>query len=295
MSNVLLRFIQISDSHLTQNSDERLARYSDPTQIPPQFADLILKMRQVAPQLLRSGAAQGTGDLVFASARRFVEEVNALPVDVDFVLHTGDVAFDPEQAEEYAPIKEVFSHLRFPIFYQPGNHDQSAQLQSYLSHLPDVLPTFDYEIPHPAVQIVCLDSSVGVLTDGQLEWLDERVTSADSRPLIVTLHHNPVSYNDFFGDGVILRNHPAMRAVLAQAKDRLRGVFYGHMHMAMDTLQDGIAYFCCPSTYMQFDVFPGSDATRGNEVQSLPGFNLVTITRDATHVRRLRYPVIKPQ
>lgn len=288
MNNVLLRFVQISDTHLAQSSEARLAKYNDPANIPPQFAELILKMRSAAPQMLSAQSASPTDAQVFQSARRMVEEINALPVDLDFVLHTGDVAFDPETDEEYEPIKALFSPLRFPIYFQPGNHDHSAFLQKHLSHLPESLPTFDYEIPNDHVQIVCMDSSIGWFTDAQLTWLEARVRAADERPLVVTLHHNVVSYQDFFGDGVILTNHSDVRAILASAKSRLRGVFYGHMHMSMDTIQDDIPYFCAPSGYMQFDVFPGSDNTRGVE-RTLPGYNLVTIMQDGTHVRRLHY------
>jgi Icc protein len=291
MSEVLLRFIQVSDTHLAHSSAARLARYNDPQSVPPQFADLILKMRQVAPQMVQQDDTQAAGAYVFESGRRLIEEINALPVDVDFILHTGDVAFDPDDDTEYLPIKELFSSSRFPVYYQPGNHDHSAYLQQHLSHLNDVLPTFDYELPTPNVQVICLDSSLGFLNDGQLEWLQSRIASGDTRPLIVTLHHNIVSYGDFFGDGVILRNHDEAHAILKSARPRLLGVFYGHMHMSMDTVQDDIHYFCCPSTYMQFDVFPGSDSTRGVETQSLPGFNLVTVMSDSLHVRRLHFRV----
>lgn len=275
---VLLRFVQVSDTHIFDSTtSQRLKKYSDQAQLPPGILEAMKRLEIDLPE---------TADTPH-SAKVILERINALPLDIDFVLHTGDVGFDPEDGAEYAPIKQIFANSRFPVYFIPGNHDSSDDLQQHLSHLEAMQPTFDYEIPHPHVQIVCLDSSRGIFNEQQLAWLEARITADDERPLIVALHHNLISYGEFFGDMVILRNHAAARAILQKAKARLRGVFYGHMHMILDVVLDGITYYCCPSGWVQFDVFPYADVSKGNDGTSLVGINVVTITRNATFVRRM--------
>jgi hypothetical protein len=55
----------------------------------------------------------------------------------------------------------------------------------------------------------------------------------------------------------------------------------------LDVVLDGITYYCCPSGWVQFDVFPYADVSKGNDGTSLVGINVVTITRNATFVRRI--------
>lgn len=286
--DVLLRFVQISDTHLADAAiSEKTRKYTESPVVPAQvkaiFQQLATNQGDLAPYQ-RDRAA------IIRSIEATIARINGLPVPLDFVLHTGDVCFDPTSAEAYAPVQDLFAGLDAPIYYMVGNHDDSQMLQQALSHLDSVKPTFDYEIPHAHMQIICLETAVGHLTERQLAWLDERL-AADERPALVAMHHNPVSYGEFFGDLVILRNHAALRDLLGRAQGRLRGVFYGHMHIGLDVVQAGISYHCCPSLWTQFDVFPHAPATRGNDGSNIVGFNLVTITTEQTFVRRIHYAV----
>jgi 3',5'-cyclic AMP phosphodiesterase CpdA len=276
-SEVLLRFVQISDTHLFQGTvADKLKKYLESDSLPAAVrADLELVTQ--APSGL-------------TTINRVIEHINQIPVKLDFVLHTGDVGFDPETSEEYAPIKQIFAQLTAPAYYLPGNHDTSQFLQTYFSHLGQTQSTFDYEIPNREVQIVCIDSSVGFLTDDQLVWLEARIAGDDSRPLVIALHHNLISYGERLGDMVLLRNHTQVRRILQKAKHRLRGVFYGHMHVLLDVVEDGITYYCCPTTWTHMDIYPYADVSKTWDNTKMVGFNLVTITTSQTLVRRILFP-----
>jgi Icc protein len=280
---VLLRFVQISDTHVFDGLlADKTGKYSQLDRLPEGIREAVAR--------LEVGQAVDNPQLRKA-VNRVVERINQLPFDPDFVLHTGDVAFDPDRHEEYSAIKEIFSQMSAPVYFLPGNHDTSQFLQEHLSHLDQIKPTFDYVIPDDQVQILCLDSSTGALVNEQLAWLEQQLTGGDSRPLVVALHHNLVSYGEFFGDLVMLRNHKEVRDLLQTAKDRLRGVFYGHMHMILDVVQGGITYYCCPSSWTQFDVYPYVDASKAHDNSTLVGFNLVTLTNTQTLVRRIVFDV----
>ena len=69
MSEVMLRFIHISDTHI----------HPDPN-YTKDYADITS----------------------YAGAKALVEQVNNVPFEPDFVLHTGDVAYDPDPEAYHA-------------------------------------------------------------------------------------------------------------------------------------------------------------------------------------------------
>src|SRR3990172_2851412 len=95
-----------------------------------------------------------------AGALALVAHINALPVAPDFVLHTGDVVYDP-YPEAYATAREVLGELKFPVYYLAGNHDEGAALQrSMLGRTDaDVTIPLHYEFAVKGVQFVCVDSN----------------------------------------------------------------------------------------------------------------------------------------
>ena len=130
-------------------------------------------------------------------ARALVDQINSLPVAPDFVLHTGDVVYDP-YPEAYETAREVLSKLRYPVYYLAGNHDEGAALQRGLLGRKDgeVADRLHYEFEVKGVQFVCVDSNGpaepprGYVTEDQLAWLEGICAAEDPRPLVVAVHHN---------------------------------------------------------------------------------------------------------
>lgn len=262
-SEALVRFVHVSDTHICH----------DPTYILPE-------------------AAYTPSD----GARELVRQLNALPFKPDFVLHTGDVAFDPVD-DSYVAARAIFSELTYPIYYLPGNHDNRDMLQRTFLRLPEVRPTFDYEFEVNGVQFICLDSSTpaqfagGTLSTSQLDWLDRLLRMPDTRPLIVAIHHNILPIGAPFWDEFMrLTNGEDVHKLLLQARSRLRGVFFGHVHMATDTYRDGIYYHSVPSTWYQLECYPEQKDIHG-DIGAEPGFSVVTVSRSGLFVRRHRFSV----
>ena len=258
MTDVLLRFIHLTDTHLA--ADPALGHPLQPW-----------------------SSAEGT--------LRLIKAVNQLPHMVDFVLHTGDVVYDPDE-NAYLLAREAFSGLRAPVYYMPGNHDDTAMLQKILIGRTPT-PTYDHEFEVNGVQIVCLDSNHRLadngphtrVTEAQLEWLRARCNPDDPRPLIVATHHNVLPAGaPWLDDFMRMLNGEDFHAALLPARDRLRGVFHGHVHMVGQTVRDGITYFSAASSWMQFLCHPGQVETIPDPV-ARPGFNEVTVTREGMSVR----------
>jgi Icc protein len=223
-----------------------------------------------------------------------IDAVNALPFPVDFILHTGDVMTDPDRQEYYQIATSILSRLRFPIYYIPGNHDRAEGMRRYLmSDQSFASSTYlYYELDINGVQILMLDShvtgsAVGVLTDDQLSWLDDRCSRTDDRPLVVALHHHPIRLGAPWLDSIPLANGAQLHQILLKAKDRLRGVFYGHIHEDTCTIRDGISYHSTFSSWFQTRTWYGQVEPFNDPVQT-SGFNVVTLTEKDTFVRSYR-------
>jgi 3',5'-cyclic-AMP phosphodiesterase len=261
MPDPLLRFVHISDTHI--------------------HAD---------PEYTRSGATNPPYDGAIA----LVEQINNLPFAPDFVLHTGDVAYDPDP-EAYLICREILGEIAYPVHYLAGNHDDSAALQVHLLDRSEPLPGLRFEFEHNGVQVIGVDSNgpaeppAGFMIDDELEWLAGLCQAQDERPLVIAVHHNmlPVGVpwlDDYMRTGNGERFHEA----ILPARQRIRGVFFGHVHQNLDILRDGILYSSTLSTWAQFHAWPGQTHTT-SDLKAEPGFSVVTISREQAFIRRHRF------
>jgi Icc protein len=269
-SQPLLQFVHVSDTHLLAPDQVK-----DFTGISPELA---LYAEQVSSLPYHT----------YTAGERLVREINALPLALDFVLHTGDIA--GESYADYALLAKLFQQSKYPVIFVPGNHDRGADIRALTQREAEMV--WEYDIN--GVQIVCLDSSQaeidsgGWLHDAQLERLDAICQADDTRPLIVSVHHHPFPMGVQWLDDLQLGNGEALHAILLRARSRLRGVFHGHVHHSMDVIKDGLLYSSVASAAYQFTGWPGHTQAP-LDMNADPGFNVVTVSRDSTTVRHHRY------
>ena len=263
MPETLLRFVHITDTHISHD---------------PHY---------------NSGGAMHTP---LMGARALVRQIKLLPFTPDFVLHTGDVVYDPDPLA-YPAAREVLSGIDVPIFYVPGNHDDAGTLQRVMMERPEALAAFDYEFEINGVQIVCMDSNreapdwMGRVSEAQLGWLSALCSADDPRPLIVALHHPPLKMGaPFWDEHMCMVNGEDFHRALLPARERLRGVFSGHVHQNTDIVRDGITYFTAKSSWNQLYNFP-DQAEPEYDRYANPGFSVVTVTREQTYMRRHTFVV----
>jgi 3',5'-cyclic-AMP phosphodiesterase len=263
MPDPLLRFVHISDTHI--NAD-------------PSYNQTYA---HITP---------------YEGAKAMVQELNNLPFTPDFVLHTGDVAYDPEP-EAYLTCIEILQEIKYPVYYVAGNHDDNASLQQLLLNRAEPTRSLHYAFEVNGVQIICVDSNgpadppAGNITGYQLEWLAGLCQAEDERPLIIAVHHNvlPVGVpwlDDFMG----LRNGELFHQTILPARHRIRGVFFGHVHQNIDVLRDGILYSSTLSSWTQYHAWPGqTDMVPDSGAD--PGYSVVMVTAEQTYIRRHRFTV----
>lgn len=242
---------------------------------------------------------QPDGTLLGLNTQESFEQVIALIINhhneqkIDLIVGTGDIAQDAE-AQSYHRFADQISRLSAPFYWVPGNHDSRQVMQS----LTDYQSALQNRIVCHNWQILMLDTSVdgevhGYLTGTELQRLQQQLSHLPDgvEHTIVCLHHNPLPGNAEWMSEIGLRNADALLAILKQHRNTVRAVVHGHVHQALDQIQDGIRFICSPSTCVQFKPYAG-DFTLDLLAPAYRWFDLYEDGRIQTEVERLQGYVV---
>jgi Icc protein len=229
-----------------------------------------------------------------------VEIINSLPEKPHFAIHTGDVVAEP-QPRAYRLAAAVFSGLDVPIYYVNGNHDSATSIRKYLPMGPSSPAGSDpdrlsYTFDVNGFRFLILDARGpdeidphGLLPESQLELVALEAVS-EGPPLSVFVHYPPLPLNSIWMDNNMpILNGDALHQALKPARDRLRGVFIGHIHQNMQITKDGITYYAVASVFSQFNAWP-NDADVRFDPDHPPGFGFVHLLPDQTIVHQHTFP-----
>lgn len=263
MTDPILTFIHISDTHIAHDPDQHTP-FGKP----------------------------------YDNAQALVAHINALPIQPDFILHTGDIAYNRDP-DDYETCKDLFSQLDCPIYYVAGNGDEVTALQQTMLDSENPITPFHYDVEINGVQLIVLDSNghdqppAGLVNEAQLSWLRDLCNADDTRPLIIALHHNPqIGGIPWLDDVTGIQNTAAFHSAILPAKARLRGVFFGHIHQNVDLYREGILYCSTLSSWAQFHAWQGQTETLPAPDDG-PGFSVVMVYDNQTFIRRHRF--VPPQ
>ena len=161
-----------------------------------------------------------------------IAAVNALPVDPDFIVFTGDLThltLDGKlRRERLAQFRDQVAALRVrDIHFLPGEHDASADRgEAYR----EFFGPGHYAFDHKGIHFVALDNvsdPAGALGAEQLAWLAADLAGRPADAPIVVLTHRPLfdlqkqwGWTTQDGDRAIALLQPFSRVT----------VFYGHIH-----------------------------------------------------------------
>lgn len=144
-----------------------------------------------------------------AVTRAFVEEINALPLRIEFVVHTGDIFSD--NIDRDSIVKEgraVMAGLKAPVYYVPGNHDFSPRITNAVELYARYFGPVNHRADHCGVRCLFWGSAYGnglVAADGveAFTWLERELKEAGRRPVLIFQHSPAVEdfYNKTLHDG----------------------------------------------------------------------------------------------
>ena len=181
-----------------------------------------------------------------------------------FVYSVGDIVYFHGDPNQYAPqFYEPYGHLALPIVGIPGNHDGDVAeddlghptgrqpldtfMANFCTATPQIptadpqlefgrhtqtLPWCDWTLALDAVTIIGLYSNVpegGIFQPEQTTWLVSELQAAPAdRPVIVTLHHPPLSVDAHHGGSP--RMATALTESFQSASRWPQLILTGHVH-----------------------------------------------------------------
>jgi 3',5'-cyclic-AMP phosphodiesterase len=233
------------------------------------------------------------------SLEALVDAINALRFPIDFVLHTGDLVEDRSEAA-YRLARRALARLRPPIYYVAGNHDDADVLQRVMLDRTPVGPRFDYSVTVDGARVAVMDSRGpndpgGTLSDEQLSAV-RALCARDDGPLVIAIHHPPLPLGSPWLDtgwttshgvspNMLLDRGPECLDAIAPARERIRGVFFGHIHRACQLQHRGILFSSAPSAFGQLLTWPDQRVPKASPAEPA-GFSVVTITGDRTIIQQ---------
>lgn len=227
--------------------------------------------------------------LAMVSAQSLAAVLNAVsanPHPYEAVLATGDLSQD-HSPESYLRFADMMAPLGKPIYWLPGNHDDSLVMNEQL-HNAGISEAKLLVGEHWLVLL--LDTQVrgkphGRLADHQLALLDGVLRRYPQHHVLIALHHQAVPVGCAWLDQHNLKNADELFTVLARHPQQ-KTILFGHVHQEFDEVHHGVRLISSPSTCVQFK--PLSDDFALDT--SGPGWRYLTLHPDgrlATQVWRL--------
>lgn len=155
--------------------------------------------------------------------------------DAEFCLITGDLAH-LGQPQAYAALREVLAGLPMPVQLLLGNHDDRHAFQACFPAVPRDADGFvQRALPFRQGLLLMLDTnepgvSHGVFCERRRAWLAAQLAVSGEQPVWIAMHHPPFDIGLPSMDAIGLREADAFEAVIAPHRQRLRHLFFGHVH-----------------------------------------------------------------
>ncbi|MCK9534487.1 MAG: 3',5'-cyclic-AMP phosphodiesterase [Pseudomonas sp.] len=219
------------------------------------------------------------------SLEQVIELIATEQAQIDLLMCTGDISQDGSIAS-YQRFAQKVGRLGAPMRWLAGNHDERLALQQVCAHTDRLEPVYDLG----AWRIVVLDSSVpehvyGQLAQDQLAILQQALSRAGERHVLIAVHHHPLPIKSLWMDKIGLRNADQLLSIISRYP-QVKAVICGHVHQEFDQQLHGVRWLATPSTCMQFTPYSADFAVD----DSAPGYRCLRLYDDGqvqTTVSRL--------
>lgn len=171
---------------------------------------------------------------------------------IDHLLLTGDLVHHGG-VDAYLRLLDILAPLPGERHWIPGNHDEIDAMRAATS-----MPCGQEEVDLGYWRLLLLDSTShpdgrgsGSLSEEELHWLKQRLAQSPERPVLIALHHNPLSTASDWQDQIMLANAAAF-SELVESAPQVKAVICGHLHQAQSQRIGQSQFWCSPSTSVQF-------------------------------------------
>jgi 3',5'-cyclic-AMP phosphodiesterase len=167
--------------------------------------------------------------------------------DADACILLGDLV-DSGTRAEYLALRDELSTLPFACRLMLGNHDdRDAFLDVFAPVETDQNGFLQTTQTFGRMSGIFLDTlspgeSAGSLDGGRLEWLAARLGEA-SGPCLIFLHHPPIATGMPAFEEIGLKNRVVFQRVIADHRQHVAALFFGHCHMSVAGTIAGVPAF----------------------------------------------------
>jgi hypothetical protein len=224
-----------------------------------------------------------------------VAAVNALEIQPDFIMFTGDLTHttdDPqERRRRLAEFKQIVGALKNPnVRFMPGEHDASLDNgQAWMEYFGQTHYTFD----HKGVHFVVVDNvsdPAARIGEAQLAWLKADLDKQDKDARIVVFTHRPLFDLYPQWDWATRDGDRAMELLMPY---RNVTVFYGHIHQENHHMTGHIAHHSAKSLIFPLPApgaAPKREPIRWNPAEPYQGLGFREVDAE---LQQARYSIIE--
>jgi len=172
--------------------------------------------------------------------------------DAKLIVLSGDLSQDNSEAS-YRHLAEMVKPLRVPVYYIPGNHDDT-KLMPQIFPLANV--SNDKHVLLDDWQLILLNSQKshaveGLLDTSQFDFMQTCLKKYPDHHAIVIFHHHPFHVGSAWLDNLGLTNAEQFWQIAATYPN-IRAVLFGHVHQQQSKTIGNIVCYSAPSTCFQF-------------------------------------------
>jgi Icc protein len=214
-----------------------------------------MKLLQISDTHLGEPGSRHFGLDPAAQLAQCVAHANAFHGDAELAVVSGDLVNDATEAE-YQELRRVLSGLALPFRLMPGNHDRRDRIRAAFPELPFEPGEFLHQcVETSGATLLLLDTRErredwGRLCPRRLAWLEARLEAARG-PVLVFMHHPPIPIGHVAMDEMRLREPEAFLELMRRHREKVRHVFFGHVHRPFFAAVEGIGYSAVPGTSHQ--------------------------------------------
>ncbi len=239
---------------------------------------------------------------VTATCQAAIDKINALPVEPDLIIHTGDLSH-LSKPSEFDTLNQVLKGAKpKQVFYVPGEHDVAVDNgQQFLDRYGKGTKgagwhSFDHKGVHfvGLVNVVDLKSGgLGTLGADQIEWLENDLKGrTNSTPIVVFAHIPLWAVYPEWGWGT----QDSAQALSYLKRFGSVTVLNGHIHQIMQKVEGNVTFHTAMSTAFPQPV-PGTAPSAGplkvppGELRKVLGIRNVNYTVGQHHLAVVDAPL----
>lgn len=222
-----------------------------------------------------------------------VASINAEHGDARLVVITGDLTHWGDQ-DAYDAFAQGLRALQMPVVLMMGNHDATGAFVETFPDAPRDQNGFvqsSLETEHGLM--VFLDTAMpgthaGGYCPQRQNWLAAQLDNTTG-PILLFMHHPPFPVGIAGMDAIMMLDAAAFWAILAPHQQRIRHLFFGHLHRTLFGNWRGISFSCMPGLNHQvmLDLNAGAEVVHGN--LQPPAYGVVLVSEDQLLVHQHAY------